>query len=223
MLCSIVALSALSGTARALGRERHGDWQAVFTTPEGLPCRPLCLFGVIAAKHTPEQAFELLRRHPLTHNWEPVSATRLESRQKAGTAAVSFSLLADGVLDTITLAFEHAEPDAPESAPIRLGDILSLFGAPDYLHISAQTDPMLVYVSQRLIVSVKLDRTRRLAPELPIKRLTLFRFGICPSSAPLYAFLAWRGLTHDKRQMAGNLIPRYVRRVFAAQVTLVPC
>jgi hypothetical protein len=221
--CVVLALSALSGAARALGREQPIAWQAIFTTPDGALCQPLCLFGVIPAKHTPQEALALLSAHPITRTWTQVSDSRFESRREGYKLAVSFSVLADGVLDTITLAIERAESAALDSAPIQLGDVLSRFGAPDYLHLSAQTDPFLVYISRRLLISAKLGADQRIAPELPIKRLTLFRFGICPSSAPLYTFLAWRGLTHQARQLASAPVQRYVRRVFGAQVMLVPC
>jgi hypothetical protein len=223
LMCGILLLSALSGAARALGREQPMAWQAIFTTPEGAPCSPLCLFGVIPAKHTPQEALALLSAHPITRTWTRVSDSRFEARRDGYTLAVSFSLLADGVLDTVTLSIERTASDVPERALIQLGDVLSRFGAPDYLHLSAQTDPLLVYLSRRLLVSARIGADRRLAPELPIKRLTLFRFGICPSSAPLYTFLAWRGLTHQARQLASAPVQRYVRRIFGAQVTLVPC
>lgn len=73
------------------------------------------------------------------------------------------------------------------------------------------------------MISPKLSAAQRLTPDLPIRRVTLFRFGVCPSSAPLYTFLRWRGLTHRAHQMASAPVQRYVRRVFNAQVTLVPC
>lgn len=223
LICSVLALSALSGAARALGRERETAWQAFFTAPDGTLCQPLCLFGVVPAKHTPQEALALLKAHPITRRWTQVSNSRFESRHVGYMLAISFSVLADGVLDTITLSIERDAPDAPVRALIQLGDVLSAFGTPDYLHLSAQTDPLLVYVSRRLLINARMDANRRLAPELSVKRITLFRFGICPSSAPLYSFLAWRGLTYQARQLASKPMQRYVRRVFGAQVTLVPC
>ncbi|MCS6872118.1 MAG: hypothetical protein NZ571_11755 [Anaerolineae bacterium] len=223
LLCSVLLLSALSGVARALGSGQSAEWRVIFTTPSGEPCHRLCLFGVMPARHTPEEAVEILQAHPLTRSWTHSAPFRFESRRSGHTLAVSFSVFADGILDTITLSVERDAKSAPMTSPLQLGDLLSAFGAPDYLHLGAQIDPLLIYVPKRLMLNVKLGEARRLTPESPIKRLTLFRFGICPSSAPLYTFSEWRGLTHQARQLASPLVQRYVRRVFGAQVTLIPC
>ncbi|MFQ3534263.1 MAG: hypothetical protein SNJ58_00160 [Aggregatilineales bacterium] len=223
LACSVLLISALSGAARALGSTQRPDWRAIFTTPDGAPCQRLCLFGVIPARHTPEEAIEILRAHPLTHDWTHSAPFRFESRRPDHTLAISFSVFADGVLDTLTLSVEGTAKDALPDNLLQLGDLLGAFGAPDYLHLSTQIDPLLIYVRQRLMINVKLDEARRAAPGLPLKRLTLFRFGVCPSSAPLYTFSQWRGLTHPARQMKSTPVYRYVRRVFGAQVPLVPC
>jgi hypothetical protein len=221
--CSIVLMSVLGGTARAFGGAQSVDWQGMFTAPDGAPCPRSCLFGVMPARHTPEQALEILRAHPLTQGWTHSAPFRLETRYQDYNLAISFSVFADGVLDTLTLSVERDSRDAPLDSPLRLGDLLSTFGAPDYLHLSAQIDPLLIYVRQRLMIGVKSDQWRRMSPDLPVKHITLFRYGVCPSSAPLYTFAQWRGMTHQARQMASPPVQRYVRRVFGARVMLVPC
>ncbi|MFN7209756.1 MAG: hypothetical protein ACK4P1_05100 [Aggregatilineales bacterium] len=223
LACGALMVSALLGGARALGSAQDVDWRALFTAPDGAPCPRLCLFGVMPARHTPEEALEILRAHPLTRSWTFSAPNRVESYRYGAKLAISFSTFADGALDTLTLSVEPDSKNGFLSSPLRLGDVLGAFGAPDYLHLSAQIDPLLVYIPPRLMISLKLDAAQRLTPDLPIRRVTLFRFGVCPSSAPLYTFVRWRGLTHRAHQMASAPVQRYVRRVFNAQVTLVPC
>lgn len=186
LLCVALALSSLMGMARVIGYGQPSQLWEVFTMPDGTPCRPLCLFGVTPAKTMPKEAVQLLRAHPLTRHLAQVSASpfRLEGQSANRIVMVSFNVTLDGVVDEITLATYVRYTLPPEAVPIAvpnggvLGDLVSLFGAPNFVHLTTGTDPTLAYLDQRLMASLIRSQAvdRHLAPQMPISRLTLFRY-----------------------------------------------
>ncbi len=233
LLCAALALSSLMGMARVVGYGQPSQLWELFTMPDGTPCQPLCLFGVTPAKTMPDEAVQLLRAHPLTRHLSQVSASpfRLEGQSANRIVMVSFNTTADGVVDEITLSTYVRYTLPPEAVPMAvpnggvLGDLVSMFGTPNFVHLTTGTDPTLAYLNQRLLASLIRSQTvdRHLTPQMPISRLTLFRYDACPTNAFIYVFLKWRGMAHIWRYGRGQTVQRYVRRMASQGATFAPC
>jgi hypothetical protein len=205
---------------------------AIFTTPDGLPCAQLCLFGVQPGLTTTPDAITLLTTHPLIRDFDVVSHQpfRLEGHADR-IMMVSFNAAANGTVDEITVAtylrygsktgeVQHHLPDA-----VLLGDVLSTFGTPDFIQITNGGDPILSFVDKGVLASLIRTRTvnRHIMPRTPLSRLTLFRYQPCPDSAFIYVFPEWHGLAGFGYYARVNAIDTMVRRMDSQGATFAPC
>jgi len=205
---------------------------SVFTTPDGLPCPQLCLFGVQPGTTRADAAVRLLTTHPLIRDFEIVSRQpfRLEGHADR-IMMVSFNATADGTVDEITIATylrygsKVGEKQHQLPASGSLGDILSTFGTPDFIQITNGGDPILAFVDKGLFASLIRTKTvnRHIMPHTTLSRLTLFRYQACPPSAFLYVFPTWHGLAGFGYYSHVDAIDTLVRRMDSQGTTFAPC
>lgn len=217
---------------------------ALFTLPDGRPCQRPCLFGISPGVTTAADASALLLDHPLTAALTVVNQKPFRLEGKAThIVMVSFNEMPSGLVDEVTLSIYvrygyTAEPDAPRVPDAGgLGDLLALFGVPNFIQITNGGDPMLAFFDgvppnattsapqSGYLVSLIRNRVvnRHIVPRTPLSRLTLFRYEPCPESAFIYVFPRWQGLAGFRRYARGESLETRVRRMDSQGATFAPC
>ncbi|MBX3065427.1 MAG: hypothetical protein KF726_20800 [Anaerolineae bacterium] len=132
LLLLIITASLLA--ARLIGERRiSAALTTVMTSPDGTLCQQLCLFGIVPGQTSIAEADAILRSHSLTGDatWSDDHTLKL----RGPDAYVAFSVTADGLIDSITLAdnLQDSGIAIPDSLvdSISLGDIVALLGIPD--------------------------------------------------------------------------------------------
>jgi hypothetical protein len=218
---------------RLLGSARVSAASSLFRAADGKLCAGPCLFGVRPGQTTTAEAAALLRSHPLLRDFDLVSTDpfRIEGQDER-IVMITFNGGADGRVDEISLV-SYARYGSPQYEKSRalptggtLGDVLSLFGTPDFIQIAYGRDPMLIYLDSRLMVSLvrpKDFEQRRIGPDMQLSRLTLFRLENCPPTAWVYGLLRWIGMAHYQRYMFVHSTEVPVRRILSAGTNFAPC
>jgi hypothetical protein len=218
---------------RLLGHARVAAASSLFSASDGRLCTVPCLFGVLPGQTTTAEAADLLRTHPLLRHFDLVSTDpfRIES-QNERIVMITFNGGADGRVDEISLVSyprygpSHNEPLHAQPTGGTLGDVLSLFGTPDYIQIAYGRDPMLIYLDAHLIASFVRPKDfdqRRFGPDMRLSRLTLFRLESCPPTAWTYGLLRWIGMAHYQRYLFVHSTEVPVRRILSAGTNFAPC
>jgi hypothetical protein len=227
-LCTVVIVPL-----RMLGGTQVSAASSLFTAPDGKRCAVPCLFGVRPGQTTIAEAATLLRIHPLLRDFDLVSTDpfRIEG-QNERIVMITFNGGPDGRVDEISLVsyvrFGKSRHDRTRVLPTSgtLGDVLSLFGTPDFIQIAYGRDPMLIYQDLHLIVSFVRPKDfdeRRFAPDMQLSRLTLFRLESCPPTAWVYGLLRWIGMAHYQRYLFVHSTDVPVRRILSAGTNFAPC
>lgn len=232
------------GSARWVGSSTLPEMAAFFTLPDGRPCPRPCLFGISPGITSAADASALLMAHPLTQaltvvNYKPF---RLEGKA-THIVMVSFNAMPSGLVDEVTLSVyvRYGNTPAPNAPRLpdsgTLGDMLALFGVPNFIQITNGGDPMLAFFGSSVsaganaaphsgyLASLIRNRVvnRHIVPRTPLSRLTLFRYEPCPDSAFIYVFPQWQGLAGFRRYARGKALETRVRRMDSQGATFAPC
>ncbi len=218
--------------ARFAGSTKPLDVAPLFTRPDGSLCPQPCLLGVQPGHTDTQTAITLLRSHPLTRQFEVIGTHPFRIQANGDQIImISFNEAVDGIVDEITLSSfmrygqfrDGTEIDLPPSG--MLGDLLSLFGSPDFMQITRGGDPLLVFMGSEVSASLRRATImdQHLSVLTPISRLTLYRLEKCDSTAFDYVFLRWAGIVKFIRYSAGGTVDYMIRRLTSAGASFAPC
>src|SRR5258708_10787059 len=128
-------------TVRLIGSAQASPLAALFSFPDGTPCKKPCLFGIRAGETRLIDAVQMLQTHPLTRNLTMFDSPYWYMSDRASPASsgtlIVFRADSGGLIDAITVA-----ADAPTRSqignvlnllpePASLGDLLAAWGRPD--------------------------------------------------------------------------------------------
>src|SRR5438874_102608 len=127
-------------TARLIGSARGSPLSILFTNPDGSDCQHPCIFGIRPGETGIEEATYLLASHPLTRDFSEIAHKPYTVRsQKYDDILIEVDSTPDGVVDTVFVSAGFLKSDATLSIsrllpqPVYFGDVISLYGAPDYV------------------------------------------------------------------------------------------
>lgn len=218
--------------ARGVGDRVPLSMAIWFTNPDGSACPTPCLFGVRPGVTDRETAIRTLQAHPFSHDFDLITLIPFRLERDGGSILmISFNTTPDGIIDEITLLnfVRYVVPlDARPSPAIgTLGEVVALFGAPEFVQLSTGGDPTFLYGDKQLIFSVGragLRSSGGLSVTMPISRFTVYRRAACSGSAFPYVFLEWRGLTTLPRYYAGaSLVTTPIQPFKSAGFNSAPC
>ncbi len=227
----VAALLVANGAAHTVGNLNAVTY-TLNTNVDSQLCPTLCLFGVVPGVTSAAAATELLLRHPLLRGFDQISTDpfRIEGHNE-WIMQVSFNVTADNLVDEITVArflrYGHIDGERTMVLPEigELGDVLPRFGHPDFVQLTRGGDPMLVFSSSGVIISLIRARgdPNGISLSQPVGRLTIFRRYKCPVNSFEYAFLPWLGVTQYRRYSFTESITRWVRPMTSMGATFAPC
>ncbi len=233
LLNGLIALAVL--LARLVGSQTPLAIAPLFTHPDGTPCELPCLFGIRPGETSGLAAFNVLRAHPLTRGFDLISSKPFRMEADADQIMmISFNVAADGIVDEITLTTyvrfgQSGQNDKQPAVTLppsgSLGDILSLFGTPDFVQMATGGDPLLIYVQAKVAASLLRSHItdRHLLALMPLNRLTFYRLEKCTSTAFNFVFLRWLGITSFPHYAFAKPVAAPIRRIASAGTGFVPC
>jgi hypothetical protein len=219
------------GVARFVGGAQSSALAALFTNPDGTACDQLCLFGVRPGETPAREAIAMLEAHPLTRHFARTGRDpyRIEGEGNR-IVMVSFNQSANGLVADITLAayirYGQSHSGAPSVAGFgALGDLLSTFGAPDFVQLTTGGDPVLGYARYGMEIASARARPgmRRIAADDELKRIVLFKAEKCSPDAFAYMFPRWLGFAHFSRYSRAPTIETMVRRLNSPASNFAVC
>lgn len=229
MINSVVLLAML--LVRLAGNRLPLNTAPLFTHPDGTPCREPCLFGIRPGETDGQTAAIVLRSHPLTRDFQIIGTDpyRIEADSDR-IMMISFNEGVDGLVDEITLATyvrygEHGGSNIPLPPSGVLGDVLSLFGSPNFVQLARGGDPLLIYADAKVSTSIRRAgiTDQRLSLLTPVSRLTFYRLEKCTESSFDFVFLRWLGVVSFRRYAFADTIEYPIRRINSAGTSFAPC
>lgn len=193
LLAPFVVLVRLVGRARS-----GGPVESFFLNSDGTSCPAPCALGIRPGATTAEQLAGVLDAHPLAINMRPMLALKntLLFIADGNAMSLAFSAASSGEVDYIRLSFlERAE--ARKTGAPTLGDIIHLFGTPNYVICCSKPGLILVFLDAGLEVFVqKREPTEdRLAPDYSLSDFVVFHLDDCPPSSQEASTFSWNGFT----------------------------
>jgi len=136
-LLLIIVLSVTIFTARLIGKMRPAPslFAVIFTNPDGSPCEMPCMFGVRPGKMTGEQAINILKTHPATHDFRQVN---YEQNGYVVFDNEKFNILVGLKSEIIITSFLCSNSQGGENTlkSGTLGDIIEAWGNPDRIIVA---------------------------------------------------------------------------------------
>jgi hypothetical protein len=204
-LALVTVLALVVGAVRAGGEPQAASVSALFTNPDGSPCKRPCLLGVRPGETTLEAAYNLLKSHPLTRDFGDWS-------QRTGSTVARIRLNTvltvlqdhDGIVSVISLRFDGGADS--RLADISLGDVINVLGPPGFLQPSGQNERVLrlYYPSERMVLISQVNERgdgKQLSATAPLMYLSLcapdWFFSVWRS--PMLSAIRWHGFTSAQR------------------------
>jgi hypothetical protein len=203
----------------------------LFTNPDGTVCERLCLFGVRPGHTRAAEAIALLEQHPLTHDFKSSKDDPYRFQAEGNRIVmISFNPSADGVVADITLVtYVRYGPYTSGKLSIAgfgaLGDLLSIFGEPDFVQLTTGGDPVLGYAKHGMEIASARARPgmRRMMADDELRRIVLFKNDKCSLDAFSYMFPRWLGFAHFSRYSRAPTVETMVRRLNSPASTFAVC
>ena len=229
-----ILFAAATAFTRVLGRPESSLFVGIFTNPDGSPCKPPCMFGIRPGETSINDGIAMLTAHPLTRHFTVSSLDPYRIEMQADRIIMITMLKTeDDLVDEITLSwyvrYTHpageAPPDGPLPEPETLGDIIALFGSPDFVQLISSGEASLAFVRANLVVNVPKQAwpIGPIQPNSQVSHLTLFSMRDCPANAFSYVFLQWQGLATFRRYVRANTVETILRPLPSAGITFAPC
>jgi hypothetical protein len=230
-LGSILLMAVGVGVARFVGSAQPSALAGLFTNSDGRACDQPCLFGVHPGETHAAEAIALLKQHPLTHGFTSSESDPYRFQAEGDRIVmISFNPSADGLVADITLvAYVRYGPynsGAPSMTGFgALGDLLSIFGTPDFVQLTTGGDPVLGYAQHGMEIASARARPgmRRITADDELRRIVLFKAEKCSSDAFAYMFPRWLGFAHFSRYSRAPTIETMVRRLNSPASTFAVC
>jgi hypothetical protein len=217
--------------ARFVGRTQPSALAVLFTNPDGTVCVSPCLFGVRPGETHASEAIALLEQHPLTRHFSIAGRDPYRIQAEGDRIVmISFNQSADGLVVDISLAayvrYGQYHSGAPSIAGFgALGDLLSIFGAPDFVQLTTGGDPVLGYAKHGMEIASARARPglRRMSADDELRRIVLFKAENCSLDAFSYMFPRWLGFAHFSRYSRAPTVETLVRRLNSPASTFAVC
>jgi hypothetical protein len=214
-----------------IGQQETVPFSVLFTRPDGSACDKPCLFGIQPGKTRSAEAIAMLRAHPLTQQFTQTGSAPFRMEGYADRIQiVSFHAKDSGVVDEITLATYrlYTLPVTTNAIALpnsgSLGDIVSAFGAPDFIQITMGSDPVVGFKQAGVLAALSSGQIdERLREGVPISRLTLFDYGVCPANSFVYVFPRWLGMADFRRYITGDTVLATLKHMNSAGANFAPC
>lgn len=230
-LGSMLLITAGVVAARFVGSTQTSALAALFTNPDGTACELPCLFGVRPGQTRAAEAIALLELHPLTRHFAITGRDPYRIQGEGDRIVmVSFNQSTDGLVADITLAayvrYGQYHSGAPSMAGYgALGDLLSIFGTPDFVQLTTGGDPVLGYAKHGIEIASARARAgmRRMTVDDELRRIVLFKAEKCSLDAFSYMFPRWLGFAHFSRYSHAPTVETLVRRLNSPASSFAVC
>jgi len=200
-----VALMAVLTAVRAAGLAHPAPpIPPLFTTPEGRPCLPHCLLGIVPGKTTLQQAQALLATHPLTLGYKQSERTNFNgttgrvAMQYLGNGPTIYVLgFLGGGVQSVGVYFYGLGHVGKPLYTLRVGDLIQLYE--QYPVIELSFDGLMLnfgaLATAALPVGGRWDSTTRgFDPNTPVQIISIYEPDYKRYSSLRFSmFSAWQG------------------------------